>query len=148
MSPCLIAGHSRLGDGYLKQFMIKTISISLGLMFLISVGYSQTTEKKLDSLVVIGFKCINDTLIINIPSGQYKTQRSWYEEGFIYSITYSDNSVITILCGYSADLVLNNKNKDRFARRTTTKGRTIIYENVKADRVDIFNKAFDLMEKK
>jgi hypothetical protein len=88
-------------------------------------------------------------MVINIPSGQYKTQRSWYVEGSIFSIIYSDRSVITILCGYSADLVLNEKNKELFARKITTKkGRTIIYEFVNADRVNIFKRAFDLMEQK
>ncbi len=128
--------------------MNKTFAISLALIFLTMDGYSQMTEQKLDSLVVIGFKCINDTLILNIPSGQYKTKRSWYEEGSMFSIIYSDHSIITILCGYSADLLLHHKTKDRFTRKTTTQGRTVIYENVKADRVNIFNRAFDLIEKK
>jgi hypothetical protein len=67
----------------------------------------------------------------------------------MFSIIYPDRSVITILCGYSADLVLNDKKKYMFARKIKTKnGRAIIYESVKADRVDIFNRAFDLMEQK
>jgi hypothetical protein len=59
----------------------------------------------------------------------------------MFSIIYSDRSVITILCGHSADLMLNDKNKDLFARKIKTKkGRTITYQFVKPDRVDIFNK--------
>jgi hypothetical protein len=130
--------------------MNKIASITIGLSLLTITCFSQTSEgRSPDSLVVIEFKCIDDSLTINIPSGHYETRRSWYAEGSMFSIIYSDRSVITILCGYSADLVLNDKNKDLFARKIKTKnGRAIIYEFVKADRVDIFNRAFDLFEQK
>jgi hypothetical protein len=53
-----------------------------------------------------------------------------------------------VLCGYSADLALTDTDEDLYSRKIKTKGLTITYEYVKADRFDIFEKAFDLLERK
>jgi hypothetical protein len=127
--------------------MKRTIPIILALWSLAIMGHSQSPEQTAkDSLVAVKIRCMNDSLAIKIPSGQYKTQRTWYTEGSILSIVYDDWSIITILCGHLADLQLNEQKDNLFGRKTKVKGRTIIFENVKAERLDIFNHAFDLME--
>ncbi|HCW08780.1 MAG TPA: hypothetical protein DGG95_15595 [Cytophagales bacterium] len=122
--------------------------ISIGFCSLIINCYGQQMKNvDRDSLTTVTVKCINDSLMIKIPSGQYKTQKTNYVEGFIFSIVYSDGSHISILCGHDAELNIGEmRGSGLFARKSEVKGRKIIYENVKQERVNIFNKAFDLLK--
>jgi hypothetical protein len=125
--------------------LLDKLSVLTSLFLIMGVacfGQPQTPNK--DSLISIKFKCI-DSLILKIPSGQFLISTDSYEEGYLYSIVYSDSSYIIILCGSNADLDINNKTINLYNRKEKVQGHTIIYEGVKKSRLSIFNHAFDLI---
>ncbi len=111
--------------------------------------FSQSDQTApLDSLITFNFIC-RDSISVEIPSGTFKTQLDHYTEGFVISLLYSDASSISILCGSSAELNLNDTPLTKvFDRKEIANGLILRYQNVPAHRLAIFNEAFDALIEK
>jgi len=87
--------------------------------------------------------CDSDTLELILPSNWESTRIFQYEEGFIKTYNYLDNSSLSILCGSNA--FLSTANDSLNSRKISVNGREITYNHVPDERLNQFNSAFDQM---
>ncbi len=104
-------------------------------------------EKKEIKLKEVGLDdCMGKSIMLTLPTGLKKTDRNYYEEGFIIYYSYTDSSIVSILCGANAELNLSEIfDENKLSRKERILGRTMIYENVPKERKMEFDKAFDQM---
>ena len=126
--------------------MTKFLIIIVGIFILTSCGGLEKKEFKFDE---VGLEdCMGKRKVLFLPKGWTKSDRNYYGEGFIESYTYSDKSVISVLCGGNAELIFSELfDKDKYSRKESSVGRTIMYENVPEERKIEFDEAFDKMMK-
>jgi hypothetical protein len=90
--------------------------------------------------------CDGRKLKLHVPCNFLKTEYFQYTEGEILSIHYPDSSQISILCGSLTTLsVSDKKNNGRYDKKVTIQGFQICYYDVPRHRLELFNKAFDLL---
>ena len=84
---------------------------------------------------------------LTLPIGITKNEVNTYTEGFYQHFIYSDNSYVVILRGGNAELELPyNDNSEIHSRRQFVDRVIMIYGNVKTERKEEFDKAFDIMK--
>lgn len=146
-------------------------NILLILFLLISRGvFSQDGDVTIDPFKDFYFKCYGDKDSIMLPEQFRGPKYYYYEEGSIISFIAIEDSVrigatVKILCGGDAVLTFQdsyavidtvtengkvvslryyNKDKKIYARMDYLIHSTIIYENVKEDKMQEYNMLFDM----
>jgi hypothetical protein len=101
-----------------------------------------------DSLTNYSFECLGNRLEIHLPCYYLRTEYLQYTEGQILTIFYPDSSTISILCGTQANLSIDEKKtNERYSKKVVVSGYQFTYTNVPKNKMHIFNKAFDLLNK-
>ena len=86
---------------------------------------------------------------LTLPTGIKKNKVDNYTEGFYQHFVYSDSSYVIILRGGNAGLELpKSDNSEIHARKESIDGLKMVYGNVRTNRKEEFDKAFDLMKEK
>lgn len=107
--------------------------------------YSQACN---DSLVSLSLECTFGKLNLEIPCDYVKADHFDYTEGTVWTISYTDSSSISVLCGFQANLSNSDKKKPGlFYKKVKVKGYEFTYDNVPKNRLSIFEKAFKLLDK-
>ena len=115
-----------------------------GLLILVSCGGLEKKEFKLDEVILED--CMGKRKMLFLPTGWIKSDRNYYGEGFMEYYSYTDKSIISVLCGANAELNFSQLfDKEKYSRKETIPGRIIMYENVPEERKTEFDKAFDKM---
>jgi len=90
--------------------------------------------------------CLGGSKTFYFPKGWSKTSTYSYDHGYIESLIYPDSSIVSILCGFSTGSNPSDKfDINRHSRKERLFDRTVIYENVLADRKEEFDRVFDQM---
>lgn len=83
-----------------------------------------------------------------MPCNYLRTAYLQYTEGQILTIHYPDSSYIRILCDDMTTLCNeDNETNDLHHKKVIVKGYQITYDNVPEQKLQIFNKAFELLNK-
>lgn len=93
--------------------------------------------------------CLGNPKSLKLPSGWIKTksQNANYH-GFVDYIHYPDSSYVTILCAHQTEINPDfSITKGLHSRSEKINGTTIIYNNVKEERKEEFDAAFESMKK-
>ena len=91
--------------------------------------------------------CRGDSKTFTLPTGWSKVSSHYTPHGNIESLIYPDSSIVSILCATSTELNLGDIFENKKSRKEIIFGRTILYENVPANRKGKFDAAFDEMLK-
>jgi hypothetical protein len=144
---------------YLTSFFI--------FLFYTEILFSQ--ESIIDTkFKIASFQCYNKIDTLRLPSDYIGPRYFSYEEGAIIGFSFPDSSLISILCGGDALLVLDslylvtdslyfngrviskryfNKVTNRYARQDYPVDFDILYQDVKPQRRDDFDTVFDIISK-
>lgn len=106
----------------------------------VQVGSAQVNQP---SLMLYECDCGWNKVSLYLPPGYNTPRQTWYEEGFIWYISYPDQSYITLLCGANAKLSLPKPKKGLYQRQAVLAGHPILYARVPQDKVSLFNRFFD-----
>ena len=86
---------------------------------------------------------------LTLPNGIIKNKVDSFEEGFYQYFVYPDNSYVVILRGGNAELKLPKSDNPEIHSRYESIDRIhMVYGNVKTERKEEFDKAFDIMKDK
>jgi hypothetical protein len=100
-----------------------------------------------DSLTQYSFECLGKKLNLHVPCDYLRTSIFQYTEGQILTIHYQDSSRIRILCGYEAEISIEQELKDQLhSKRIKIDNYQITYEDVPKKRLKLFENSFRLME--
>ena len=124
--------------------MNRLFIVIIGLFILTGCGGLEKKEFKFDEIGIED--CMGKRKKLFLPIGWTKSERNYYGEGFMETYNYSDKSVISLLCGANAELSFSELfDKEKYSRKESSVGRTIMYENVPEKRKMEFDAAFDKM---
>ena len=119
----------------------------IGIIGLFILSSCARFEKKKFKFDEVGIEdCMGKRKKLYLPVGWTKSERNYYGEGFMETYSYSDKSVISLLCGANAELNFSELfDNEKYSRKESTVGRTIMYENVPEETKIEFDAAFDKM---
>ncbi|MEP2238079.1 MAG: hypothetical protein ABJI22_06935 [Maribacter sp.] len=124
--------------------MNRIFIVIIGLLILVSCDGLEKKEFKFNEVGVED--CMGKRKKLYLPIGWTKSERNYYGEGFMETYNYSDKSVISLLCGANAELSFSELfDEEKYSRKESSVGRTIMYENVPKERKMEFDAAFDKM---
>ena len=109
--------------------------------------FSNCKEKNEIEYSFVDVQINKSNYYLTLPAGITKNKVDHYEEGFIQQFIYSDKSYVIILRGGNADLELpNSDNAEIHSRYESVDRIQMVYGNVKSERKEEFDRAFDLMK--